>query len=80
MYHMFIDYTVPDHPRYKIAVATGSDLSSFSLRGEQPITDWLGGDACVRYVPDQDRFLMYQEFYGENTHGVGWAVSQQVPR
>lgn len=79
-YHMFIDYTAPDHPRYNIALATSSDLSSFSLRGEQPITDWFGGDASVRYVPDQNRFVMYQEFFGEDAHGVGWAVSQHIPR
>ncbi|MEF8940624.1 MAG: hypothetical protein V5A22_12310 [Salinivenus sp.] len=79
-YHMFIDYTAPDHPRYKIAVATSSDLSSFSLREDPPTTDWLGGDACVRYVPEQERFVMYQEFHGEDTHGVGWGVSQQVPQ
>lgn len=79
-YHMFIDYTAPDHPQYKIAVATSSDLSSFSLQEEQPVTSWLGGDACVRYVPKQDRFVMYQEFFGEEHRGVGWAVSQQIPQ
>jgi hypothetical protein len=50
-YHMFVDRTAPDHPRYKIAVATSDDLhGTFEIR-EQPITDWFGGDACVRYVP-----------------------------
>lgn len=79
-YHMFIDYTAPDHPRYKVAVATSSNLSSFTLRSDRPVTSWLGGDACVRYVPEQKRFVMYQEFYGEDTHGVGWGVSQQIER
>lgn len=79
-YHMFIDYTTPDHPAYKIAVATSDNLSSFQLRQEEPITTWLGGDACVRYVPEQERFVMYQEYYGEDTSGVGWGVSQRIPR
>lgn len=76
-YHMFVDRTVPDHPEYKIAWATSKNLDKFTLR-EEPITDWLGGDACVRYVPEQQRFVMYQEFFGEDHRGVGWGVSQRI--
>ena len=81
-YHMFVDRTAPEHTKYKIAWATSEDLDSFKLR-EEPITDWYGGDACVRYVPEQERFVMYQEFFGtenEMQGGVGWGVSQRIPR
>ncbi len=76
-YHMFADRTAPDHTSYKIAVATSKNLNKFELR-EEPITDFYGGDACVRYVPEQNRFVMYVEFYGENHSGIGWGVSQRV--
>ncbi|PSR00659.1 MAG: hypothetical protein BRD48_00575 [Bacteroidetes bacterium QS_9_68_14] len=76
-YHMFVDRTAPDHPRYKIAWASSGRLDDFELR-EEPVTDWLGGDACVRYVPEQERFVMYQEFFGEDRRGVGWGVSRRI--
>lgn len=81
-YHMFVDRTDPDHPKYKIAWATSENLKSFELR-EAPITDWFGGDACVRYVPELERFVMYQEYFGTKEkmkHGVGYGVSQRITR
>ncbi len=74
-YHMFVDRTAPEHPRYHIAWATSENLHDFELR-DQPITGWFGGDACVRYAPTEDTFFMYQEFHGENHGGVGFAEAQ----
>ena len=74
-YHMFIDRTASehDHTRYYIAWATSEDLNNFKLRDEK-ITDWYGGDACVRFAPTESRFFMYQEFYGADSRGVGYAT------
>lgn len=79
-YHMFVDRTAPEHVKYKIAWATSDNLNKFTIQKE-PITDWFGGDACVRYVPEQERFVMYQEFFGDKDQvhgGVGWGVSQRI--
>lgn len=80
-YHMFIDNTV-QHPNYRIAWATSTDLYNWTLQ-EHAITSFPGGDATVRYLPDTDEFFMYQEYRGttgpnENEagrKGIGYATA-----
>lgn len=74
-YHMFIDNTV-NHPNYRIAWATSTDLYTWELQ-EHAITHWPGGDAVVRYLPESDEFIMYQEYRGAGSgrKGIGYATA-----
>jgi len=58
-YFMFIDWTA-DHPDYRQAVMTSSDLYDWELHGQ--ITFEMGGDFTVRYIPDREDFLALAEF------------------
>lgn len=74
-YHMFIDNTI-NHPDYRIAWATSTDLTNWELK-EHAITHWPGGDAVVRYLPETNEFMMYQEFRGKGggRKGIGYAIA-----
>jgi len=65
-YFMFIDWAV-DHPDYRQAVMTSSDLYDWELHGQ--VTYEMGGDFTVRYVPDRGDFVALAEF------GPGGGVS-----
>ena len=58
-YFMFIDWTA-DHPDYRQAVMTSSDLHEWELHGQ--VTFEMGGDFTVRYIPDRGDFLALAEF------------------
>jgi hypothetical protein len=58
-YFMFIDWSV-DHPDYRQAVMTSSDLYDWELHGQ--VTFEEGGDFTVRYIPDRSDFVALAEF------------------
>lgn len=65
-YFMFIDWTA-NHPDYRQAVLTSPDLHDWTFHGQ--VTDEMGGDFTVRYIPDREEFVALAEF------GPGGGVS-----
>jgi len=71
-YYMFFDQTTA-HPRYHVHLATSENLSSFEPVGR--VTERCGGDPKVRYLPDQEEFVMLTEFSGDDISGIGIRTS-----
>ena len=75
-YFMFIDHTDPDkghHPYYKISVYKSLDLYKWEDQGL--VTEHFGGDACVRFIPEKNKFYMWTEYWTPPSEGVGFGTS-----
>ncbi len=75
-YYMFCDHC-EKHPFYNTHLFTSQDLFHWKDEGIATSHIWAG-DPCVRYVPEEGQFIMWNEFWnttGQGDYGIGYQVS-----